>query len=709
MFVYSNHPLLRLLGAVLLVALVALPVGAHQAQTESLSNSEALVASGTVTELLVENRLTGQSFRYLGLRLADGQSFALVGPGLDALAKGARVEATGVIAGQTFHVTKVSALASGQANAAAVTPPSPTTLSGTLAIYHKDFFDEGRGEYGLAIRSSTGQIVELTVAVIPGWLEPGMAISAEGTLSADGASLDVSTITVNGMAPKTNSEVAAAPVTNKVLVMAIRFANSGVSAFTPAQIDAEMQTKVAAYYQEVSFGQQLLNITTVPSWLQDVGNIPVFLSGASAGQCDYNTIGTKADALATALGYNLNNYQNRYYVLPSTGSCPWAGLAYVGFGRAWSNGANALWVYGHELGHNFGLWHAGSLRCTGQVIGGSCSISEYGDPFDVMGNIEQMHFNAMQKSQLNWIPATSVKIHTTGTTTYTLSPLESGGHSTYAVKIPAAADRIYWLEYRQPIGFDSRMSLYPNNGAQIRVAKPFQFTCCGNDTQILDMTQGTPASFGDAALLAGQTYTDSLYGISVQVISATASALTLSVVAPGSGSTAPTVTGAVSRKTHGAAGVFDLPLSLVATNPTTEPRQGPVHTVVFTFNKPITGATVATTEGIAFAAAPTFSGNNVTVSLSGVTNQQYATVALANVTSADGGTGGTGSVRVGFLTGDVNQNRVVTLADVGLVNAVLAQPVTAANYLRDLNLSGTLSVADTALASSKLTSTLPAP
>ena len=183
-----------------------------------------------------------------------------------------------------------------------------------------------------------------------------MAISAEGTLSADGTWLDVGKITVTAFAAA-KTDVAGAPVTNKVLVLPIRFANSGGNPFTPAQIDTEMQTNVAPYYQEVSYGQQLLNVTVIPSWLQDLGNIPIFASGPSAGQCDYDTIGAKADALATALGYNLANYQNRYYVLPNTATCGWAGLAYVGFGRSWSNGYNALWVYGHEIGHNFGLWH----------------------------------------------------------------------------------------------------------------------------------------------------------------------------------------------------------------------------------------------------------------------------------------------------------------------------------------------------------------
>ena len=130
---------------------------------------------------------------------------------------------------------------------------------------------------------------------------------------------------------------------------------------------------------------------------------------------------------------------------------------------------------------------------------------------------------------------------------------------------------------------------------------------------------------------------------------------------------------------------------------------------MFTFDKPITAATATVTEGTATAAAPTFSGNDVIVSLTGVTNIQYVTVTLSNVSSADGGSGGTGSVRVGFLTGDVNQSRAVSLADVGLVNAALAQPVTAANYLKDINASGTLSLADKAIANASLATALPAP
>ena len=119
------------------------------------------------------------------------------------------------------------------------------------------------------------------------------------------------------------------------------------------------------------------------------------------------------------------------------------------------------------------------------------------------------------------------------------------------------------------------------------------------------------------------------------------------------------------RRVHGAAGTFDLPLSSVVTNPTTEPRIGPVHQMVFTYDKPLNGAVATVTEGTATRSS-SIVGSTVVVDLTGVTNAQYVTVTLSSVASTDGGTGGTGVARAGFLVGDVNQNRVVTVADLGL-------------------------------------------
>jgi hypothetical protein len=171
---------------------------------------------------------------------------------------------------------------------------------------------------------------------------------------------------------------------------------------------------------------------------------------------------------------------------------------------------------------------------------------------------------------------------------------------------------------------------------------------------------------------------------------------------------APVLVGAASRKTHGAAGTFDLPLAMNALNPVTEPRQNSTATIVMTFDAPIISASVAVTEGTAMAGVPTFSSNDVIVGLTGVTDQQYVSISLTNVANAVNGNG-SGSIRLGFLVGDVNQNRVVTVADLGLVNAQLAQVVTVANYLKDVNASGTLTVADKGITNANLTRALPPP
>jgi hypothetical protein len=181
------------------------------------------------------------------------------------------------------------------------------------------------------------------------------------------------------------------------------------------------------------------------------------------------------------------------------------------------------------------------------------------------------------------------------------------------------------------------------------------------------------------------------------------------VVLPPQGGEPPRLTGAASRRVHGAAGTFDLPLASTDTNPTTEPRVGPAHTIVFTFDKPVVGGAASVAEGIASVGVPTFKGHEMRVPLAGVANAQHVTVAVADVVAADGGIGGSAAVRVGFLVGDSTQNRAVTVSDLAQVNAQIAQPVNASNFLKDLNASGTLTVADKGIANTQITKALLAP
>ncbi len=86
---------------------------------------------------------------------------------------------------------------------------------------------------------------------------------------------------------------------------------------------------------------------------------------------------------------------------------------------------------------------------------------------------------------------------------------------------------------------------------------------------------------------------------------------------------------AVSRKAHGAAGNFDIPL------PGVECRTGASgHQLVFTFTNNLVSGNATVTSGIGNAAAPVFSGNTMTVNLTGVTDLQTLTVALTDVTDS---------------------------------------------------------------------------
>ena len=337
-------------------------------------------------------------------------------------------------------------------------------------------------------------------------------------------------------ATATTDAITKAATANSVLVIMANFDNTTAPSFTSSQMQQVMTTNtdsVANFFREASYGQQIMNVTVTPNWV----TMNLALPG-TCGSADWQGIASAAEAASKNLGsaYDPAAYNFVVYVFTKVPACGWVGLGYVGSPhKAWINGTSAAHTsaIAHEMGHNFGLLHAGSLRCGGS-IGGTCSVSEYGDPFDTMGNKSAMHYNAMQKSKLGWIGSTTVQTYAGGSATYTLTPLEVAGGTTYAVRIPTgSANRTYWVEFRQPIGFDSPLASFPNNGAQIRVASPFETYCPGcdsysDDTELIDATP-TTSTFNDATLVAGNTFKDPNYGINVTVLSASASAMTVQV------------------------------------------------------------------------------------------------------------------------------------------------------------------------------------
>jgi hypothetical protein len=131
----------------------------------------------------------------------------------------------------------------------------------------------------------------------------------------------------------------------------------------------------------------------------------------------------------------------------------------------------------------------------------------------------------------------------------------------------------------------------------------------------------------------------------------------------------------VSSKVHGSAGTFDIHLPLTG-NPGIECRSGGAngdYTLVFTFANTLTsvaGASVTSGTGsVAGNNIDSSDAHNYIVNLTGVTDAQYITVSLANVTDSAGNFSSAVSASMGVLLGDVDANGVVDGNDVSAVQS----------------------------------------
>ena len=144
---------------------------------------------------------------------------------------------------------------------------------------------------------------------------------------------------------------------------------------------------------------------------------------------------------------------------------------------------------------------------------------------------------------------------------------------------------------------------------------------------------------------------------------------------------------AVSRKTDGGAGKFDVTL------PGVEPRNGP-GSIVFTFSNTLDSVdSVSSTCGP--VTATRLNGRTYSVAIdSRACNAQNVTITLTGVHDTLGQTLPSVSGTVGYLIGDVDGDGSVTQADVDSVNSHLREPVTTSNFRNDVLNNGQINAMD---------------
>jgi alpha-tubulin suppressor-like RCC1 family protein len=241
-----------------------------------------------------------------------------------------------------------------------------------------------------------------------------------------------------------------------------------------------------------------------------------------------------------------------------------------------------------------------------------------------------------------------------------------------------------------PTAAPTTFTVTPSAGANGSISPSVAQTVISGATSVFTVTpnSGYSASVGGTCggSINGTNYTTAAVTANCTVVASFTSNVALIAVQ--------------SRKTHGAAGTFDLPINtslLISDAVDVEPRAiGAGHNIVFQFDQTVTSIGLvsavdasANTIGTASAVINMANTNEVIVTLTGVLDTNRVTITV-------NGVNGTLSraVSIGFLVGDVNNSRAVNNGDITAVKTRNGQAVDSTTFRYDVNASGSINSGD---------------
>lgn len=301
----------------------------------------------------------------------------------------------------------------------------------------------------------------------------------------------------------------------KTAVLLINFTNDRTEPWTAAEVGDrffDATDSVNTFFQEQSWSQVSLS-GAVYGWYE------LNISGAG---CNEDAYANAAGAAAVADGVPLGSFDSVAYVFPDQPDCNWAGLAELPGDQLWLNGDISVRVASHELGHNMGVHHASSLRCTSGginvAISSSCTMNEYGDPFSSMGTSSR-RMAGWHLQQLGYTqPANVQTVNTSGTYTINTTATQSSGAQILKIpRTPAGSPaEYYYVDLRAPSGvFDNfgindpavkGVTIRIGNGPTVRL-----------QSKLID-TNPTTSTYLDAPLGVGRTFSDGTVSITTTAV-----------------------------------------------------------------------------------------------------------------------------------------------------------------------------------------------
>jgi uncharacterized delta-60 repeat protein len=241
----------------------------------------------------------------------------------------------------------------------------------------------------------------------------------------------------------------------------------------------------------------------------------------------------------------------------------------------------------------------------------------------------------------------------------------------------------------------------------------FQLSASGQPTSYT--ATGLPQGFTLDAATGVITGTATLTNVGSHVVTVTAT--------NGEGTSAPyaiTITtppdfdlvSAASRHWHntpGGAQAFDIDLPLRSSLVSVECRNSSFYRyLVFTFRNDVALGYLQVNSGVALQDNVEMSGNTLTVRLTNVADAQTLTFTLKNATDIYSQVLPDQMLKVSFLPGDTNGDRVVNAGDALQSRSRSGQTANATNFRSDVNMDGVINGGDTVAVRSRSGSSLPA-
>jgi MYXO-CTERM domain-containing protein len=341
----------------------------------------------------------------------------------------------------------------------------PGAVRGQLAVYQATY-EDGRGETLYFLRSAAGAERKLTFHSVPD-VAPGSRIAVWGHETSE--EIDVENFRVD-LAPDEG----------------LGGTGSSLIGVTP-----DPPRKVCAYHVTISGGMQdpLINGAAVDdAFFNPTGtkSVNAFLRENSYGKTSLAAnksvsgtymMPTSCDIIGLANAVRPNNSdptceQFAFVMNPKQSLCAWAVMSqnsmtpHVGK-DSWYNGTlGCLSTIQGILAYD-GLQKAGSLTCPNSAPfaddASTCTVSQFGDRLDVMGQGSCRHTNAWNKQFMGWFGKCNA-IRVAGSGTFNLHPTELACNGIQSIQVPFPKGRAltnpamtltsYYLEVRAAIGFD---------------------------------------------------------------------------------------------------------------------------------------------------------------------------------------------------------------------------------------------------------------